>query len=710
MKAKRKQYLSLSLLVVFGILLNYLNSLGVTSLGWPLYLDSIGTILVAATGGMLPGIIVGFVTNALTSIADPVSMYYALVSILIAVVVSTVARKGAFRDLKKAPLIVLYTALLGGGLGSVITWFLYGFSFGSGVSAPLAQWIFSHVKVSTFIAQFSADLLIDLLDKTISVGVVYLILFLVPQKILKVFPLGYLYDKTTKLADILKAAKERRDMAIRRLSLKYKVILLIMIAFLSLSFASLFIGIYSIRSSLYERYSEEANAVTELMVPVIDASKVNEYLETKTTDAAYDEVVTELEAIRSAFSSIKFMYVYQIREDGCHVVFDLDAVGVPGSALGDVIDFDAAFSSYKSELLAGQTLDKAIITNDEYGYLLSRYTPVYDAAGTCVCYACADVDMNAIVNERVVYAIRMISILFAVAIVIMVVTISLAESQLVEPINRISKATAQFAVESDEGRMESLKAIEALDIRTGDEIETAYRAICRTFGDITHYIVQVQENARTIDRMQTNIIESFASMVESRDANTGDHIRRTAAYVEVLATGLEHSAYAEFITPEFIYKVRRSAPLHDIGKISIPDAILNKNGRLTDEEFAVMKTHVVTGRDILERSLSGIGDTSYLSEAINMATYHHERWDGKGYMAGLKGEEIPLSARIMSVADVFDALTSKRSYKEAFSFERSVAIMKEGSGTQFDPEIIKVFLANLPAIQAILTHEDAVPE
>ena len=145
----------------------------------------------------------------------------------------------------------------------------------------------------------------------------------------------------------------------------------------------------------------------------------------------------------------------------------------------------------------------------------------------------------------------------------------------------------------------------------------------------------------------------------------------------------------------------RSAPLHDVGKISISDTVLNKPGKLNDEEYAIMKTHTTAGKKIIEDAIGTLEGESYLMEARNMAAYHHERWDGKGYPESLHGEAIPLSARIMAVADVFDALVSRRSYKEPFTFEKSMEIIKEGAGTQFDPKCVEAFIDSLSEIKVI---------
>ena len=203
--------------------------------------------------------------------------------------------------------------------------------------------------------------------------------------------------------------------------------------------------------------------------------------------------------------------------------------------------------------------------------------------------------------------------------------------------------------------------------------------------------------------MQDGLIITMADMVENRDSDTGAHIQKTAAYVKIIVEGLvKKGYYPEKITPKFVSDVVRSAPLHDVGKINIPDNVLNKPGKLTPEEFEIMKTHTIHGKKIIENAISTVNGENYLKEARNMASYHHERWDGKGYPEGLHGEVIPLSARIMAVADVFDALTSPRVYKPAFPLDEALEILKDGSGKQFDPKCVEVFFEALPEVKVIL--------
>ena len=198
-----------------------------------------------------------------------------------------------------------------------------------------------------------------------------------------------------------------------------------------------------------------------------------------------------------------------------------------------------------------------------------------------------------------------------------------------------------------------------------------------------------------VEKIQQSVITSLSTVVEERDESTGDHIQRTTEYVRMLVNAMKADGGYARVSDEFLKNVLLAAPMHDLGKIRIPDAILNKPGRLTDEEYSTMKLHAPLGADIIRKTLRGIEDEDYYSVARNIARHHHERWDGKGYPDGLAGEEIPLEARIMALADVYDALVSERVYKKAYSKETACAILMEGAGTQFDPDLTRLFLKSL---------------
>jgi len=195
-----------------------------------------------------------------------------------------------------------------------------------------------------------------------------------------------------------------------------------------------------------------------------------------------------------------------------------------------------------------------------------------------------------------------------------------------------------------------------------------------------------------LHRLQNSIISVLADMVENRDKGTGGHIERTSVYIRVLIDEMKNQGlYVNELTGWDVDKMISSARMHDLGKISISDLIVNKPGKLTDDEYDIMKRHAEEGERIIDEIISRTGEGEFLRNAKLFAGTHHERWDGKGYPRGLKGEQIPLQGRIMAIVDVYDALVSERPYKRAFTDNEAFDIISQSSGTHFDPNIISVF-------------------
>ncbi len=203
----------------------------------------------------------------------------------------------------------------------------------------------------------------------------------------------------------------------------------------------------------------------------------------------------------------------------------------------------------------------------------------------------------------------------------------------------------------------------------------------------------VNEKVNEISESQMSTIFALVKLAESRDDETGDHVERTAELCKLMAIYLrKYPKYSGVIDNEYIDNIYKASPLHDIGKVGIPDGILLKKGRLTEEEFQIMKSHVEIGHDTLKEVYNKYEANTFLQMGMDITRYHHEKWDGTGYPMGIKGEEIPLSGRIMAIVDVYDALRSKRVYKEAYSHAKSVRIIKEGRGKHFDPELVDIFI------------------
>ena len=207
------------------------------------------------------------------------------------------------------------------------------------------------------------------------------------------------------------------------------------------------------------------------------------------------------------------------------------------------------------------------------------------------------------------------------------------------------------------------------------------------------YLLMEDPSYRRLEKHNYEMISGFSTLVENKDDSTGGHILRTKQYVEIILNQLQNEKkYRNIISRDFVKNMLNAAPMHDIGKISTPDVILQKPGKLTPEEYEIMKQHAPRGGEIIMETFSRLDNPEFLKTAYYVARYHHEKWNGKGYPEGLDGEKIPLCARIMAIADVFDAVSAKRCYRDAMPIDQCFQIIENGRGTDFDPDLVDVFL------------------
>lgn len=686
MSITRKQNFIAVILCMCGVLTNFIFIEIVEKTGIPLYLDTVGTIAVSSFGGYLPGILVGFFTNIVKCTEDKTSIYYGVINVLIALASAFFTRRG--RKLKVFHILALIAVLtlIGGGLGTLMPWFLDNVGF---ESESIGNAVYNTGNFSVQDSQLIGNLIMDLADKTVTVLIVIAIGKLLPENLKNKFSFHDWKQKPLSKDDV-KSAQNCKN---RVMSLQSKILIVFTIALMFIAVSSTVISLIIYRNSIIKERMELAESVASIASSIIDPEKVDFYIEQGDNSEEYRKTESKLKNLLDSSKDIEYIYIYKILEDGCHVVFDIDTEEVKGDNPGDIIPFDEAFNDYLPNLFAGENIDP-IISDESYGWLLTDYQPVYNSEGKCVCYSAADVSMKQLVADEKSFVVEMLSLFLGIFILVIAFVWELVEYHIILPVNSMSFKTRAFAYDNEKAREESIEGIKELFIHTGDEIEYLYEAIVKTSVDSMQYVTAIQEKTETIAQMQKALIMVLADMVESRDKNTGDHIRKTAAYTAIILKKMkEKGYYSEQLTDEFIANVVDSAPLHDIGKIQVPDAILNKPGRLTDEEFTKMKTHTTAGGEILEQVIKLVPDSVYLREAKNLAEYHHEKWDGTGYPHGISGENIPLSARVMAVADVFDALVSRRSYKEPFPFDRALDIIREGAGKHFDPKIADAFLS-----------------
>ena len=236
--------------------------------------------------------------------------------------------------------------------------------------------------------------------------------------------------------------------------------------------------------------------------------------------------------------------------------------------------------------------------------------------------------------------------------------------------------------------------------------EALLTSICATILLVGIYVDFENPSIRRLTVYNDSMVEGFATMVENRDDNTGGHIRRTRAYVNLMMHKMRHDKrYEDIVNKDYLVNVSNAAPLHDVGKIATPDRILQKPGKLTDEEYAVMKEHAARGGEIILNTFKDIDNPEFQKIAYEVARFHHEKYNGKGYPDGLSGEQIPLHARVMAIADVFDAVSQKRCYREAMPIDQCFDIIAKGFGIDFDPYLTQMFLDSRAEIEQLMDRD-----
>ena len=693
---KKRTNITALFLCLAGVALNMLLSYIVSFFKLPLYLDTVGTVTVAVIGGYLPGVIVGFVTNIIKSIGDPSALYYGVLNVLIAFAASFFAGKGMHKKIGGIIGMILTFTVIGGGFGAIIPWFMDGISFDS---ESLSGLLYRTGYFNQGMSHLLSSIILDFPDKVITVLVSLGLVYIIPDRLYPFFRLS-LRVQNSQSEDISVGEKPKT----RKRSLRIKMLFVLVFSLVTVAVVCAVLSVNVFKKMTVNEHTNLARGTAKLASGVVDGDRIDEYLKSHGNTQNYKETKERLENILFSSEEIAFLYIYKPEPEGFRCIIDIDTDKAKAESIGKMIPYDEGFEPYIPQLLAGEEIDP-IMTNDRYGYLLTVAVPVFNSSGNCTCYAIADVDMMRLRDTGISFLTEIASVFLGFFILLCVFIIWFTDNRLIKPINAIVKCMDNIAHSSNtqESVDEDVRAFRSLGICTGDEIETLYLSVENMTKNHAEQMRSIRRLSDSTAKMQDGLIITMADLVESRDSDTGAHVQKTAAYVKIIVEGLNKKGYYPGkITPKFMSDVVRSAPLHDIGKINIPDGVLNKPGKLTDEEYEIMKTHTTAGKRIMENAISTVEGDSYLKEARNMAAYHHERWDGKGYPEGIHGEVIPLSARIMAVADVFDALTSKRVYKPAFPLEKALEILEEGKGKQFDPKCIEVFMESLPEVKVIL--------
>ena len=670
--------------------------------GNPLYLDTVGTICVTMFLGPFYGISVAVASNLVSTIFFADAIYYSSVNAIIAIYTARFLRKKLYKSVKGVITYALAISVIAGVLSSLIELAVMGDSAQAMINEAARS--FGMATGLPYIASvIITSIFMNILDKGLTCILVGVILRFIPRRIKDSVVDGRwvhysIYDDS---ADNTVISREKIHHSVRA---RTTIIMIISSVILTV-----FVGWVSVR--LYFNYEKNsrisaARGLAQLASTFIDAERIDTYVNEGENAPGYSDTAEKITRIYAASDKVAYLYVTQFRNGILKGVFDVkgDEDAPEPYNPGEVIEISPEFEAYLAAVEKGQEATPPEV-NDAWGNLISVAYPVKNQTGATVALVIADVSVEDLMDFVWEFLVKTVLILAGILIFIVAFELWITETYTVRPIAGMVKCVDRFAEAGDDQEQldANVRMIRSLDIQTGDEVERLYTTISNMTLKQAEQMRNIRHLSESTATMQDGLIITMADLVESRDSDTGAHVQKTAAYVKIIAEGLRDKGYyTGKVTPRFISDVVRSAPLHDVGKINIPDGILNQARKLTDEEFELMKTHTTAGKQIIEKAINTVQGGMYLKEARNMAAYHHERWDGRGYPEGLHGEVIPLSARIMAVADVFDALTSPRVYKPAMPIEEALVILKEGAGTQFDPKCVEVFMDSLPEVKVIL--------
>ena len=493
----RKSFTRLLALCSAGLLLNLLLSNIVKLLGLPIFLDNAGTILIAALGGALPGIFIGFLTNALNSIADPISLYYGVLSICIAFFAAVFSKYGFFKKLHTALFAAVFFAFIGGCLGSCLTWALYGGGIGEGISSPFARSLFDD-GIPAFWAQLTADTIIDLIDKIISVVPIFFLLKNYPKALYGKFPLSLIYEKN----DLRQRDSMPWTSHYRTKSINTRIITLIIASTALVGILSIAISSMYYQKKLQDQYAEKVMGAAKLAAGYVDASKIDVFIKDGRKAKGYLETERNLYRIYNSISALTFVYVYRMTKEGNYVVFDLDVPTDTGDPAGMLIPSDSTLSKSRADFLTGKDFTEPLLSYDTYGWMYSGCSAIRDMYGKTQAYACVDITLSQYRHDVLTYVIRIIALLFGALLLIMAYATWYAKRSFIRPLNGIVKQSQDFDSMSPELWLSSDAWKNRMQVQTGDEIEELYNTLCNVERNISNNVAQMKETERKLRESQ----------------------------------------------------------------------------------------------------------------------------------------------------------------------------------------------------------------
>lgn len=426
------------------------------------------------------------------------------------------------------------------------------------------------------------------------------------------------------------------------------------------------------------RYASLCKTVSQAVSSSVDADNINIWLSDADT-YGYVQATNRIEELKNDIPELEFIKIYQMRNDGMYTVYNTNSKLLRRD-LGNVVGYDAKWGKYKDDFLEGKSVER-IFVNGYYGQTMTYCTPMTDSNGECVAYACSGISMNSIQGELSSFIKSFGTLLFGVIAVLYAIIFIYIRGKIILPANRLGSAMLHPI---RKGSVEHMRRLATNNCYTTRDMKHILKGAAKVFAEKNEITTTNQEQ-------QKDIMYAFATIINRSDVVSDEYKDNVGASTKILCEQMMKSdKFSDTVTPEFCKSLELAAPLHDIGKLTIPDDITYKPDRLTDDEFEIIKAHSQNGALIIERAKKSMKRRKYLDIAHEAALYHHERWDGGGYPSGLKGEEIPLSARIVAIVDAYDAITRRCCYHNANTPERAYEILL-GENGHFDADILECF-------------------
>lgn len=491
-----------------GLLMNLTGAFIVKFFNLPVFLDATGTIFIASLGSYMPGIAVGFLTNLIKATYDPIQMYFSSVSILIAIFTTFMARKGYFDSLKKALILIPIMTLFVGTCALIISHILNVSSFSQIISG------FNMTLTDKFVNEF--------FDKAFSVMMAFALLNTISKDIRPAFRL--LGQMQAPLSAEMKKAVDNENYL--SLSLRTKILLILMLGTLFISFSIASISYVLFKDATINDRIKGVDSLDMIVLNELDPNRIDDYIKLGRKASDYNDIEKKLYAIRNSSVDVKYLYVYRFLEEGCQVVFDLNAPGLDGDKPGTIIHYDSCLAPYKEDFLAGRPV-KPIISNDNYGYLLTLAKPLYDSQGKCQCYVAIDFSMDSFTNYTHSFIAKLLVLFAGCFVVIFVIGLWFIENHILLPINTMAYCARNASYDNPEERAKHIEEVKSLQIHTGDEIQNLYDASVQSLDNITKYLEHLQLAKVQVANMRVKVF----AMDELAHTDSLTGVRNKTAYV-----------------------------------------------------------------------------------------------------------------------------------------------------------------------------------